>query len=150
MTYAMPRGPHRRQSAQSYASVGLETEVLSASPEKLITLLLNGARAAMMKARLHMEHGNIAEKGMAISKAIDIVDSGLKASVNMEAGGQVAKSLVTAYELITYNLMQANLHNDPEKLALAERMLVDIADAWKQVTEGGSANQPMASQAAAG
>lgn len=150
MTYAMPRGPHRRQSTQAYATIGLETEVLSASPEKLITLLLNGARAAIMKARLHMENGNIPEKGMALSKAIDIVDSGLKASVNTEAGGEVAKSLVATYELITYHLMQANLHNDLEKLALAERMLVDVADAWKQVTEGGTANQPMAQSVSAG
>jgi flagellar protein FliS len=147
MTYAMPRGPHRRTSTQAYATIGLETDVLSASPERLITLLLNGARAAIMKARLHMENGNIAEKGMALSKAIDIVDSGLKASVNTDVGGEVAKSLVASYELITYNLMQANLHNNLNKLALAERMLVDIADAWKQVTEPGSAERPMAQPA---
>ena len=150
MTYAMPRGPHRRQSTQAYATIGLETEVLSASPERLITLLLNGARAAIMKARLHMENGNIAEKGLALSKAIDIVDSGLKASVNTDAGGEVAKSLVATYELITYHLMQANLHNDQEKLTLAERMLTDISDAWKQVTEGAPAEQPMAQHVAAG
>jgi flagellar protein FliS len=150
MTYAMPRGPHRRQSAQSYASVGLETEVLSASPTQLITLLFNGARAAIMRARLHMENGNVAERGKAISKAIEIVDAGLKAAVNKEAGGEVAQSLINSYELISYNLLQANLRSSSEKLDIAERMLVEIGDAWKQATEGASANQPMASQAAAG
>lgn len=142
MTYARPRGPHSRHSAQTYANVGLETEVLSASPEKLITLLFNGARAAIMKARLHMQNNNIAQRGAAISKAIEIVDSGLKAAVNEEAGGEVAKSLIASYELISYNLMQANLRNDPEKLDNAERMLVGIADAWREVTEGSTGTSP--------
>lgn len=151
MTYARPRGPQNRYSAQTYANVGLETEVLSASPEKLITLLFNGARAAIMKARLHMQNNDVAGRGQALSKAIDIVDSGLKASVNQEAGGEVAKSLIASYELIVYNLMQANLRNDPEKLDTAERMLVGIADAWREVTEGGakSSQAPLAGAVAA-
>lgn len=150
MTYAMPRGPHRRQSAQSYASVGLETEVLSASPTQLITLLFNGARAAILRARLHMENGNVAERGKAISKAIDIVESGLKAAVNKEAGGEVAESLITAYDLITYNLLQANLRGSAEKLDNAERMLVEISDAWKQATESLANGTAPAAVAAAG
>lgn len=133
--YAPPRGPNRRQSVQSYASVGLETEVLGASPTKLITLLFNGARAAVMKARMYMENGNIPEKGKAISKAMDIVESGLKASINREAGGEVAQSLLTSYDLILHHLFTANLHNDIEKLNLAEHMLTEIADAWRQVSE---------------
>lgn len=139
MTYAMPRGPHRRHSAQSYASVGLETEVLSASPEKLITLLFNGAIAAIMKARLHLENGNVAQRGAAISKAIEIVDSGLKAAVNQDAGGEVAKSLIAAYDVALYNLLQANLRGDAEKLNNAEKILRELADAWKTVTEPGQA-----------
>lgn len=134
MIYAPPRGG-RRQSAQSYANIGLETEVLSASPTRLITLLFNGARAAIMKARMHMESGNIPERGKAISKAIDIVETGLKAAINKEAGGEVAQNLLLSYDLILRNLFMANLHNDVEKLNLAERMLTDIADAWRQISE---------------
>jgi len=130
MTYgSLQRG--RRQSAQSYASIGLETKVLSASPERLITLLFDGARAAIMKAKLHLENNDIQGRGEAISKAIDIVDSGLKLSVNQEAGGEVATNLITTYELIIRNLLLANLNADMEKLELAERMLTDIAEAWR-------------------
>lgn len=135
MIYAPPRGGNRRQSVQSYANIGLETEVLSASPTKLITLLFNGARAAIMKARMHMENGNIPEKGKAISKAIDIVETGLKAAINKEAGGDVAQNLLASYDLILRNLFLANLHNDVEKLNLAEHMLTGIADAWRQISE---------------
>ena len=136
MTYSPPRGSYKRSSVQSYANVGLETQVLGASPTQLITLMLNGARAAILKARMFMEQGNIAEKGQAISKAMDIVESGLKLSVNKEAGGEVAQSLLTAYDLILHHLLMANLNNDPERLTIAEKMLADISDAWRQATEG--------------
>jgi flagellar protein FliS len=135
MTYAPVRGFRRQHSVQAYANIGLETEVLSASPEHLITLLFNGAQAAILKARLHMENGNIEGRGMAISKAIDIVDSGLKASVDLSTGGELAKNLVATYELIIRNLLLANLNADLEKLALAERLLVDIASAWRSAVD---------------
>lgn len=134
MTYAPPRGV-RRHSAQAYSNVGLETKVLSASPERLITLLFDGAVSAIAKARLHLQMGNIAERGAAISKAIDIVDSGLKASVDQEAGGEVAKQLVATYELILYHLMLGNLHADDEKLALAESLLKDLGSAWREACD---------------
>lgn len=136
MTYSPPRGSYKRSSVQSYANVGLETQVLGASPTQLITLLFNGARAAILKARMFMEQGNIPEKGLAISKAMDIVESGLKLSVNTEAGGEVAQSLLTAYDLILHHLLMANLHNEIERLTIADNMLADISDAWRQATEG--------------
>lgn len=131
MTYGNPRGPRGNRSVQAYASIGLETQVLSASPEHLITLLYDGALAAIAKAKLYMEGGNIAGRGTSISKAIEIIDAGLKASLNMEAGGELAKSLAQTYDLMVRNLLLANLNNDKENLELAESMLKEISDAWK-------------------
>lgn len=134
----MPSTLARRRSAQAYASVGLETKVMSATPEELITLLLEGARAAIIKARLHLRNDNIPERGNAISRAIDIVDSGLKASVDTEQGGDVAHSLVTSYELIIRHLMLANMHASNEHLTIAENMLKDITEAWQEITTPGN------------
>ena len=131
MTYSIPRGPRGNRSVQAYANIGLETEVLSAAPERLITLLYDGALAAIAKARLYMDGNNIAGRGTSLSKAIDIIESGLKASLNMEAGGDLAKNLSETYDLMVRNLLLANLNNDIEKLQLAETMLKEIADAWK-------------------
>lgn len=128
MTYA-PRSRTARATG-SYATIGLETEVLSASPERLISLLFRGALTAIAQAQHHLQAGNIADRGKAISKAIDIVDSGLKAGVDTERGGEVARLLITSYELIIRDLMLANLHSDPDKLAAAETQLTDLADAW--------------------
>lgn len=128
MTYA-PRSRSARATG-SYINIGLETEVMGASPERLISLLFRGAQTALAQARHHLHNGNIAERGKALSKAIDIVDTGLKASVDAERGGEVARHLVAAYDLIIRDLMQANLHQDEAKLDSATRLLDNLAEAW--------------------
>lgn len=135
MTYSNPRGPRSHRSVQAYANIGLETEVLSANPEHLITLLYDGALAAIAKAKLYMEGNNVAGKGVSISKAIDIIESGLKASLNMDAGGELAKNLSATYDLMVSNLLLSNLNNDKEKLELVETMLKEIAGAWKTAVD---------------
>jgi len=135
MTYSPTRrSPRGAGPAQAYASIGLETKVLSASPEQLITLLFDGAQAAIAKARLYMQNGQIDGRGMAISKAIDIVDSGLKASLDLETGGELAKNLNATYDLVIRNLLLANLNVDMERLDLADRLLATIGDAWRTNT----------------
>lgn len=132
MTYSLPTGAQGRRSAKAYADIGLETQVLSANPQQLIALLFQGALAAIMKARLYMQNQDVAGRGMAISKAIDIVDSGLKTSVDTEVGGELANNLITTYELVIRNLLLANLNADEEALSLAETMLTNLSDAWRE------------------
>ena len=121
----------RSQSVRSYADIGLETQVLGASPERLITLLYLGARAAIGQARIHLQEGRVAERGAAISKAIKIVDEGLKTGLNMEAGGEIAANLARLYDYIVRTLLTANLKADAEQLDIADRLLADLAEAWQ-------------------
>ncbi|AUT47753.1 flagellar export chaperone FliS [Achromobacter sp. AONIH1] len=130
MTYAARR-PTGSHSVRSYADIGLETQVMSATPERLITLLFNGARAAIGQARIHLQEGRVAERGAAISKAIKIVDEGLKTGLNMEAGGDVAANLSRLYDYIVRTLLTANLKSDAEQLDIADRLLADLAEAWQ-------------------
>lgn len=130
MTYAARR-PSGSYSVRSYADIGLETQILGATPERLITLLFQGARAAIGQARIHMEAGRIAERGAAISKAIKIVDEGLKTGLNMEAGGDIAANLANLYDYIIRTLLTANLKADVEQLDIADRLLTDLAEAWQ-------------------
>ena len=130
MTYAARR-PSGSHSVRSYADIGLETQVLGATPERLITLLYLGARAAIGQARIHMQEGRIAERGAAISKAIKIVDEGLKTGLNMEAGGDIAINLARLYDYIVRTLLTANLKADAEQLDIADRLLADLAEAWQ-------------------
>lgn len=105
---------------------------MSASPTQLITLLFEGADAALVKAKGHLLNDQAPQRGMAISKAIDIIDSGLKGSLDMEAGGELSKSLAQAYDLIIQHLMMANLDADLERLELAQKMLANISEGWQQ------------------
>lgn len=140
MNYPAFTGAAGRRSAQAYADVGLETQVLSANPQQLITLLFQGALAAIMKARLYMKKQDVAGRGMAISKAIDIVDSGLKASVDTDVGGELASNLIATYDLIIRHLLLANLNSDDESLTVAETMLNNVSQAWREATSTPSAS----------
>lgn len=126
--------PHRRPGrlANAYADVALETRVMSASPTQLISLLFEGANAALVKAKGHLINEQAPQRGMAISKAIDIIDSGLKGSLDMETGGELSQSLSQAYDLIIQHLMMANLDADLERLELAQKMLANISEGWQQ------------------
>ncbi|QFT83434.1 Flagellar protein FliS [Halomonas sp. THAF12] len=119
--------------ASAYARVGVESGVMSASPHQLIVMLFDGAVAAIRAARIHIEAGNTAEKGKAISKALDIVNNGLAAALDAEQGGEVAGNLASLYDYIARQLLAANLRNDVTKLDEAERLLNDIASAWREI-----------------
>src|SRR5690606_5431189 len=102
------------KGANAYAKVGVETGVIAASPHKLIVMLFEGAQVALNNALQYMATGNIEEKGKSISKAISIIDSGLRASLDKNIGGEVAANLDSLYEYMSGQLLQANLHNKPE------------------------------------
>jgi flagellar protein FliS len=111
--------------------VGLETQVLSATPERLITLLYGGARAAIAQARLHLEHGNVAERGKAIGKAMRLVDEGLKQALDLNEGDALAANLDDLYDYILRTLLTANLKSDAALLDTADKLLADLQDAWQ-------------------
>lgn len=120
--------PH--SGASAYAKVGMETGVATASPHKLIVMLFDGALVAITTALQHMKSGNIPEKGQAISKAIMIIDSGLRASLNKDVGGQIALNLDALYAYMSDRLLAANLKNQPEILEEVHRLLGELRTAW--------------------
>ncbi|MGC3874989.1 flagellar export chaperone FliS [Halomonas sp. GXIMD04776] len=121
------------RGANAYARVGVETGVMSASPHQLIVMLFDGALAAMRAARLHMQQGNVMEKGKSLSKAIDIVNNGLAAGLDRERGGEIAERLGSLYEYIVSLLLKANLKNDEQPLEEASQLLENIASAWREI-----------------
>lgn len=123
----------RQSGVNAYAKVSIETGVVAASPHKLIVMLFDGALAALSAALLHMRGGNIPEKGKAVSKAILIIDSGLRASLDKKAGGDIAEGLDALYEYMSERLLIANLKNEPAILEEVQRLLTDLRDAWNAI-----------------
>jgi len=121
------------RGAAAYARVGVESSVMSATPHRLIGMLFDGAQTSIRAARLHMQSGDVAEKGKAISRAIDIVNQGLLAALDHERGGELAERLEQIYDYVVRLLLQANLHNDEQRLDEAARLLEDIGSAWREI-----------------
>lgn len=119
----------------AYAKVGVETGVAAASPHKLIVMLYDGALVSLSSAILHMKSGNIPEKGKAISKAILIIDSGLRSSLDMNAGGQIAQNLDALYEYMMTRLIEANLYNRVKNLEEIHNLLFDLKTTWESIAE---------------
>ncbi|EKN6352612.1 flagellar export chaperone FliS [Yersinia enterocolitica] len=124
---------YNRSGSQAYAQVGLESGVMSASPHQLIVMLFDGAQSALVRARILMNQGDIPAKGAALSKAINIIENGLSASLDMEKGGELAENLSALYDYMSRRLLHANLHNDEQAITEVLALLDNIADAWRQI-----------------
>lgn len=122
-----------QQATQAYADVNLHSQISSASPHQLISMLFDGAHSAIIKALILMKKGNVAARGAAISKAITIIDSGLRASLDHEKGGEISRDLERLYDYMIRTLMQANLNNDDNALKQVDELLTRIADTWKAI-----------------
>lgn len=123
----------RKNPTAAYTAIGLETGVPNADPHRLVLMLFEGALVSVGAARNHMQQHNIAEKGMAVSKAIDIIANGLKASVDAKAGGDLAEKLGALYDYMANRLLYANLHNNVAALDEVFGLLSEIKSAWEEI-----------------
>jgi flagellar secretion chaperone FliS len=119
-----------RRAIGAYVQTGIETGVPEADPHKLVQMLFEGALAALADARLKLTGGDIPGRGKAISKAISIVDSGLRASLDLEKGGDLAARLDSLYEYICTRLFDANLRGQAQPLEEASSLLGELQEAW--------------------
>ena len=134
-----------RTAKDAYRGVGVGSVVDSATPHQLIRMLFAGASAAVAAAKGHMERGEIGPKCEAISKAIDIIDGGLKVSLDLKVGGKMAQNLYDLYVYMTQRLVVANVKNDAAALDEVAKLLQQIGGAWEAI----AAKQAGANTAAA-
>jgi flagellar protein FliS len=142
MYYAQTSSPFGRSGgmANAYRQVGVETSVHSASPHRLIAMLFDGYMEALTAARGAMRQGQIEVKGKAITRAARIVDEGLKASLNVSEGGQLAEDLRALYEYLSLRLTQANIRNDETILDECVNLIEPLRAAWREIGDKVSAN----------
>jgi len=127
--------------AGAYQQVRSHGGVESADPHGLITLLMDGALERIVKARGHMQRGEIAAKGETIGRCIDII-GGLRDSLDAKVDRAQVTRLDSLYEYMSRRLLLANMHNDPEPLNEVAALLQQLRDSWVRVA-------PMATQRAA-
>jgi flagellar protein FliS len=119
----------------AYAKVGVETGVAAASPHKLILMLFDGAALALSSAAVQIREDRTTEKGLSISRAIDIIANGLKASLDRDAGGDLASRLAALYDYMCARLLHANLRNDLAALNEVAGLLGELKGAWEEIAD---------------
>jgi flagellar protein FliS len=117
-----------------YSQVAVQANTTYASPHRLIQMLLEGALEKIATAKGHLARGSIAAKGLQISWALSII-GGLRASLDMSAGGEIAQNLFNLYDYMERRLLHANLHNDVAALDEVTSLLREIKSAWDVIPE---------------
>ncbi len=104
-------------------------QAASASPHRLIQMLLEGLLENLGRARGFMEREQIADKGMMISKCIDILN-GLSSVLDEEKGGEVTQELFRLYDYCGRRLFEANINNDVEGIDEVSHLITEILEGW--------------------
>lgn len=123
-----------KQGMDQYKKMSVQGGIDSATPHRLIQMLMEGALEKIANAKHHMENNEVAQKGESISVAISIID-GLRVSLDKPTGGEIAQNLDDLYEYMGHTLLQANLKNETGLLDEVSRLLNEIKGAWDAIPD---------------
>jgi len=124
-----------QSAAQAYARVGVETGVIAANPHRLVLMLFDGALCALSDADIHLTEGKLADKGEALSRALSIINEGLKASLDHTQGGRIAGYLADLYDYMSRRLLFANLRNDRTAMLEVAQLLGELRSSWAAISD---------------
>lgn len=110
------------------------TQVGTASPERILIMLYDGAINFTRIALEKMNKGDLAGKGRFVGKAQAIV-SELMNTLNHEVGGEVARNLERLYVYIIDEYLKANINNSPQALENNLRILGMLRETWVEAIE---------------
>jgi len=96
-------------------------------------MLFDGWMEAVAQARGAMRARDVTGKGEAIGRAVRIIDEGLRAGLDLRAGGTLARDLNDLYGYLTMRLTWANLRNDEKALDECQRLMKPLQDAWAAI-----------------
>lgn len=117
----------------AYTQSDLQNRLAGATPHQLITLLLEGARNTILQAEIYFANDNIAKRGEMLSKAISIIDEGLRAALNHNIEPTISADLERLYDYMSRRLIKANITNDVRLLSQVNDLLLELTVIWKQI-----------------
>ena len=139
MFAAAPLHRHPVASAGAYHQIGVETGVGGASAHELVTMLFDGFNDAVAQARSALQQRRVEAKCKAITRAVRIVDEGLKAVLDLNGGGKLAADLSALYGYVALRMTEANLNNDNAALDECLRLMEPVRSAWVAIGPGATA-----------
>jgi len=120
------------QAARAYAQVGVETGVAAANPHRLVEMLFDGVLAKLATAREAILARDPARRGEAVSRAIEIISGGLRASLDPKAGA-IAEQLEDLYDYMTVRLLVGSTQNRTAELDEVAGLLTQLRNAWTAI-----------------
>ena len=114
-----PVNPYNKYIKQYQAS-----NVNTATPEKLMIMMFDGALQFLQKAKAAIAEGNLKERSTNIDGARKII-SELMRTIDLENGNDVSKQLFKLYNRMAMNLIKANVQRNA---ALIDTVIEDISN----------------------
>jgi flagellar secretion chaperone FliS len=124
-----------------YQQVRVESKVDAASPHELIAMLFEGFMEAVAQARGAIRERRTDAKAIAISRAVRIVEEGLRGGLDLRAGGSLARDLDELYSYLSMRLTLANLRNDEDALEECARLVRPLHEAWLAIADSAQAHR---------
>lgn len=107
-------------------------QVLTASPKKLVTLLLEGSIKNLKLAKIYIEKKDYEQSNKALIKHQDIILE-LQRTLDFKAGGEVAQNLKLMYDYLIEQAIRANVHKDVTIIDHSIEIVQGILESWIQV-----------------
>lgn len=120
MSYADAAAAYRRNS------------ILTASPEKIVKLLYDGAIQNLERSRIGLSDpktSHSAGVGVALGKALSIIGE-LRSALDHDVGGEIAQNLELLYEFSTHQISEANITRTVEPVDNTLQVLRTLKEGW--------------------
>lgn len=108
-----------------------ENQITTTDPATVLLMLYQGAIESLSRARESLLAGEMAEKGMNILRANDIINQFI-ASLDHEVGGEIAQNLDALYRYMLGQILIANVNNDPQPLDTVVSLLTTLKSGWEE------------------
>ena len=102
------------------------------APGHIVVLLYEAAIKFLKQSLIEMEAGRFAEKGQRINKAVDVICE-LRNSLDMNAGGDIAKNLESLYDFMVRHLICVDKVEQAQRIREVIAILQDLNEAWKTI-----------------
>ncbi|MHC1791463.1 flagellar export chaperone FliS [Solidesulfovibrio sp.] len=116
---------------QSAVKTYIQTQISTTTQGDLVIMLFDAALKFLHQAKEKMAERNYAQKGILISKALDIL-SELQGSLNVNKGGELAERLQKLYFFCSSRLLTANLKMDVDKVDEVVGILTGLRGAFSE------------------
>jgi flagellar protein FliS len=122
------------KALRAYQKVNSPAQISEASPHRLIQMLYEGGLDRLAQAKGAIARGDIAQKCLMITKAIDII-TGLRQGLHEEKAEDPAsiQQLDSLYEYMNSQLLKANVSSDPEIIDEVVRLLTTLKSGWDAI-----------------